>query len=183
MAATFYRYRIAGQRVHSRPHLEYRLPSLEPVKIMVLERNDHMSQIVRAMLRGFGVRKIVDVRTCDAAFRRLKLDEIDIVIIEYEMDKMNGAEFTRLIRASTDAAIRFVPIIMLTSHTEKSRVLLARDSGISEVCAKPVTASNLFRKLVAVVDYPRPFVISESFAGPERRRRVDPTYKGPERRL
>ncbi len=160
------------------------MPSLEHVKILVLERNDHMSQIIRALLRGFGVRKITDVRTCEDAFRRLRLDEIDIVIIEYEMDKMNGAEFTRLIRASTDASIRFLPIIMVTAHTEKSRVLAARDSGINEICTKPMTAINLFRKLVAVIDQPRPFVISESFVGPERRRkRNDPAYKGPERRL
>jgi DNA-binding response OmpR family regulator len=71
---------------------------------------------------------------------------------------------------------------MLTAHSDKTRVEAARDAGASEFCAKPVTAAELLRKVGAVIDRPRPFVRTDSYFGPDRRRRDDPAYKGEERR-
>jgi hypothetical protein len=71
---------------------------------------------------------------------------------------------------------------MLTAHSEKSRVEVARDAGVTEFCTKPVTAAEMVRKVASVIDRPRPFVRSESYFGPDRRRHDDPNYRGPERR-
>jgi DNA-binding response OmpR family regulator len=71
---------------------------------------------------------------------------------------------------------------MLTAHSDKPRVEAARDAGATEFCAKPVTATELLRKVGAVINHPRPFVRSDGYVGPDRRRRDDPDYEGPERR-
>ena len=71
---------------------------------------------------------------------------------------------------------------MLTAHSEKNRVEAARDAGASEFCAKPVTAAEMLRKVAAVIDRPRPFIRTESYFGPDRRRRDDPNFRGEERR-
>jgi DNA-binding response OmpR family regulator len=76
----------------------------------------------------------------------------------------------------------YIPIIMLSAYSEKTRVMLARDQGATEFCAKPVTAIDLFRKIRAVVDRARPFVRTSVFFGPDRRRHDPDKYKGPERR-
>ena len=76
----------------------------------------------------------------------------------------------------------FVPIVMLTGHTSLERVHQARDAGINEFLAKPVSSKNLLGRLVSVIEHPRPFVRARCYFGPCRRRRRNDEYHGPERR-
>ena len=158
------------------------MAGLERVRFLVVDDNAHMINIVKTILRGFGATQIFEARDATDAFHRLKHDSIDIAIVDYMMDVLDGVEFVQLVRNSSDSANRYVPVIMLTAHSERSRVLAARDAGANEFCCKPVTALELFRKVVAVVDHPRPFIKTGSYFGPDRRRKADPKYVGPERR-
>lgn len=158
------------------------MAGLGRVKFLVIDDNAYMINIVGTILRGFGAKQIIEARDATEAFHKLKNDSIDIVIVDYMMPMLDGIEFVKLIRTSSDSGNRYVPIIMLTAHSERSRVELARDSGVTEFCCKPVTAQELFRKVVAVIDYPRPFIKTASYFGPDRRRKMDTTYDGPERR-
>lgn len=76
----------------------------------------------------------------------------------------------------------FVPVIMVTGHSEKSRVYEALNAGVNEFLVKPVSAKGLYSRLISVIERPRPFVRSKTFFGPDRRRRADPTYRDAERR-
>jgi DNA-binding response OmpR family regulator len=75
-----------------------------------------------------------------------------------------------------------VPIIMITGHTEKYRVEEARDAGVTEFLAKPITAHNLFARIAEIVERPRAFVRCTDYFGPDRRRRPAEDYAGPWRR-
>ena len=59
---------------------------------------------------------------------------------------------------------------MITGHTEKHRVEAARDAGVTEFLAKPITAHNLFSRIAEIVERPRAFVRCDSYFGPDRRR-------------
>ena len=158
------------------------MAGLERVRFLVVDDNAHMINIVKTILRGFGAAHIFEAKDATDAFHRLKHDSIDIVITDYQMEVLDGIEFVKLVRNSSDSPNRYVPIIMLTAHSERSRVIQSRDAGANEFCCKPVTAQELYRKVVAIVDYPRPFIKTSSYFGPDRRRRQDPKYAGPERR-
>jgi DNA-binding response OmpR family regulator len=75
-----------------------------------------------------------------------------------------------------------VPIIMMTGHTERTRVTAARDAGITEFLAKPISAKGLYQRVYSVVAQPRPFIKTATYFGPERRRTSNAKYAGPERR-
>ena len=62
------------------------------------------------------------------------------------------------------------------------RLNAARDRGVNEFLAKPVTATNIVMRLNAVIFRPRSYVQCDDFFGPDRRRRVMPDYAGPRRR-
>jgi CheY-like chemotaxis protein len=160
------------------------LASLERVRFLVVDDNAHMINIVKTLLRGFGATHIFEARDATEAFHRLKHDSIDICITDYQMEVLDGVEFVQLVRNSSDSPNRYVPVIMLTAHSERSKVLAARDAGTNEFCCKPVTAIELRRKIVAIVDFPRPYIKTSSgnYFGPDRRRRQDPNYHGAERR-
>jgi two-component system, chemotaxis family, chemotaxis protein CheY len=71
---------------------------------------------------------------------------------------------------------------MLTGHSEKKRVTAARDAGITEFMAKPISAKALYQRILNVVVNPRPFVKTKTYFGPDRRRSNSANYVGPERR-
>jgi hypothetical protein len=61
-------------------------------------------------------------------------------------------------------------------------VIGARDAGVTEFLAKPISAKGLYQRILNVVANPRPFIKTETYFGPDRRRNVNASYAGPERR-
>ena len=109
---------------------------------------------------------------------------VDVAFVDYNLGFMDGLDFVRMIRTAPDTPNPYLPIVMLTAYSETHRVMQARDAGVTEFCVKPVTAIEVYRKMVEVIDHPRPFVRTGNFFGPDRRRRSEDEepYKGPERR-
>src|SRR3984893_11787927 len=98
------------------------------------------------------------------------------------MPIFDGLELTQMIRQPGANANPYVPIIMLTGHSEKKRVIASRDAGVTEFLAKPISAKSLYQRVFNVVVNPRPFIKTKTYFGPCRRRNTGPNYAGPERR-
>ena len=98
------------------------------------------------------------------------------------MEPLDGLDFVRLVRTGGDSPNPYVSIIMLTGHTELNRVLEARDSGVHEFLAKPISAKKLYSRIKAIIEHERKFIKAGRYFGPDRRRREDPNYSGKERR-
>ncbi len=87
-----------------------------------------------------------------------------------------------MIRTDPQTPNPFVPVIMLTGHTHIDQVRQARDAGVNEFIAKPVSVKTMMQRLVSVIESPRPYVRTKVYFGPCRRRRGADEYRGPERR-
>jgi DNA-binding response OmpR family regulator len=98
------------------------------------------------------------------------------------MPEMDGIEFVRKIRRAPESPNRCVPILMVTGHTERSRIEAGRDAGVTEFLAKPFTAQSLVGRIAKLVERPRLFVQCEAYFGPDRRRRGAISPNGPRRR-
>ncbi len=155
---------------------------LENLRVMIVDDNIHMINIVKTLLRGFGLKAFYEATDAAEAFDIVKNEAMDLIIVDYQMDLLDGTDFVRLVRTAEDSPNPFIPIIMLTAHSERSRVISARDAGINEFCCKPVTAKGLYGKLISVINTSRPFVRTATYFGPDRRRHSDDAYKGPFRR-
>jgi len=156
--------------------------SLERLKVLVVDDNHHMINIIKTILRGFEVKEFFDASNAADAFQFIRNTPVDLVITDFAMDPINGCQLTKLIRTAEDSPNHFVPIIMLTAYAERSKVEQARDAGVTEFCAKPVTATELYKKVCTVINAPRSFIRTSVYFGPDRRRRKDDHYKGKERR-
>ena len=159
------------------------MPSpFERLRVLIIDDNHHMISIVRTILTGFGVKQFLEARDAADAFDIVKSEAIDLIIVDYLMDFLDGTDFVRLVRTGDDSPNPYIPIIMLTAYSERSRVISARDVGVTEFCCKPVTAVELYRKLSTCILRPRPFVRTSGYFGPCRRRRKDGNFSGEERR-
>ncbi|HOV03164.1 MAG TPA: response regulator [Kaistiaceae bacterium] len=150
--------------------------------MLVADDNAHMRRIIRSLLHGFGVREVAEAEDGASALETFNSHNPDIVITDWAMPIIDGLELTRLIRNPGSQSNPYVPIIILTGHAERRRVIEARDAGVSEFLAKPISAKSLYGRLIATVVNPRPFVRTKTYFGPDRRRYDNPNYKGPERR-
>jgi two-component system chemotaxis response regulator CheY len=131
---------------------------LEKLKVLVVDDNHHMANIIKTILRGIGVKDLLDADNASDAFQIVRMTPVDLIITDYAMEPVNGCELTRLMRTATDSPNHFVPIIMLTAYAERSKIEAARDAGVTEFCAKPITATELYRKVCAVINTPRSFI-------------------------
>ncbi|MCW5725034.1 MAG: response regulator [Maricaulaceae bacterium] len=156
--------------------------SFDRVRVLVLEDNQHMSAILRTILQGFGVRTVVEARDAADAFEMMREVNPDIALVDYQLGDVNGLEFTRLVRNSPDSPNKYLPIIMVTGHTDRARVIEAINAGVNEYLAKPVKPVDLYARLLALIERPRRFLKAPGYFGPDRRRRQDPRYQGPWRR-
>jgi two-component system chemotaxis response regulator CheY len=152
------------------------------VKVLVVDDNPHMRALIVAVLQAFEIKNIHEAGNGEAAWDVLALHPCDIVFLDWVMPKMTGLELTKKIRSSPDSPNPFVPIVMLTGHTSLDYVRAARDAGVNDFLAKPVSARAIIARLLSIIEHPRPFVRTKVYFGPCRRRRQDEAYRGPERR-
>jgi len=157
-------------------------PSLAKLKVLVVDDNQHMTSIVKTILRGFGVKDSFEAHNADDALDLLRSQPVDLIVLDYAMDPVDGPKLARMIRTGPESSHTFAPIIMLTAYAEKSKVEAARDAGVTEFCAKPVSAAELYRKVRVAINAPRSFIRTPLYFGPDRRRRDDLSYDGKERR-
>lgn len=154
----------------------------ELLKILVVDDNHHMRVLLIEVLRAIGTRDVYEAADGAEALAFLKTRQVDIVMTDLSMQPLDGIDLTKLIRTSPDSTSPMVPIIMITGHTTQRRVAQARDAGVTEFLAKPVTAQGVIRRITQVVNSPRPFIKTNDYFGPDRRRHKDLSWQGPFRR-
>jgi two-component system chemotaxis response regulator CheY len=155
---------------------------LESLRVLLVDDNQHMRAIVMTVLGGVGVDQIRETRDGAEALAALREWPADLAIVDFQMFPLDGVEFTRMVRNSPDSRNPYLPIIMMTGHSERYRVMDARDAGVTEFVAKPLTAKAVLERIHAVIYRPRPFVRTANYFGPDRRRKDDPAFAGPWRR-
>ncbi len=158
-----------------------RKPDLTQVSLLLIDANQFERRLLAQVCRSFDIHKITDFAAADEALEALRTKTFDLVFCDFDIQGMTGLDFVRAVRSDPGIQDRQTPIIMLTSHTRYSEILAARDSGITEFLAKPVSPKLLLERMTLVFTRPRPFIESDSYIGPSRRRR-DVAWDGVDRR-
>ena len=128
------------------------------LRFLVCDDNAHMRRILRTLLHSFGAREVYEAEDGATALEMFTHYVPDIVIVDWAMPIFDGIELTQMIRQPDSKGNPFAPIIMLTGHSEKRRVTVARDAGVTEFLAKPISAKGLYQRILNVVVSPRPFI-------------------------
>ena len=154
---------------------------LAALDLLIVDDNAQMRTIIGTVLSAAGVRKLHYAPNGLKGLEVLHNTSIDVAYVDYEMPVMNGLDFISAVRAKTTSE-KYLPIIMLTGHSDLKRILSARDRGVTEFLGKPVTAKSILARLSTVILKPRPFVSAPHYFGPDRRRKASSDYAGPMRR-
>ncbi len=115
------------------------------LKFLVVDDFSTMRRIVRNLLKELGFTNVDEAEDGVIALQKLKNGNIDFVITDWNMPNMTGIDLLKNIRA--DAALKGLPVLMITAEAKKENIIEAAQSGASGYIVKPFTAAVLEEKL------------------------------------
>jgi CheY-like chemotaxis protein len=154
---------------HSKKEIENIIQSL---CVLVVDDNPYMRRMIRTLLVNCGVKDIYEATDGIVALDSIRTVAPDVVILDWEMPLLSGPELVRIVRSPGVFPIPDVPIIMLSHHGERWRVVEAVKLGVNEYLTKPVSAKSLYDRLVAITLMPRANVQLGDYYGPQPRKLI-----------
>jgi CheY-like chemotaxis protein len=148
-------------------HIEFLLQQLS---VLVVDDNAFTRKVVRSLLNNIGVKTVYEAPDGIDGLEQIRATYPDVVILDWEMPLLNGPEFVRIVRSPGVFPLPDVPIIMLSSHGERRRIVEAVRLGVNEFLCKPVSAKTLANRLVSILAKPRVSVRLGDYYGPEPRK-------------
>jgi PAS domain S-box-containing protein len=140
----------------TRNHLSSLRPTLEGVRVLIVDDNETNRKVLHYQLEGWGVRhdSAADgpealARLCRGAAEG---DPYTLVILDMRMPGMDGLQLARAIKG--DPTIASVRRLMLTSLGHRCDDRLMADAGILACLTKPVRQSQLFDQIVTILHHP-----------------------------
>jgi len=139
-------------------------------KVLIVDDEHYTRKVIRTLLITIGARHIYEASDGNTGLDAICTVCPDIVLVDWEMPGLDGPGFVRTVRSPESFPHPDVPIIMLTGHGERSRVLDAVRLGVHEFLLKPVSSNSLQGRIVSVLTKPRAMVKRGDYYGPEPRK-------------
>lgn len=153
------------------------------LRVLVADPTAQMRRIISSMLlHNVGVDEVIDASDGEEALAVSEETECDLLILDAAMRPLGGVELSRRIRNNETKVNPFISIIIVSDKPERGEVMGARDAGVTEYLAKPLSAKILDMRIRALIENPRPYIKSNSFFGPDRRRHIPTEKESDERR-
>jgi DNA-binding response OmpR family regulator len=146
--------------------------NLEKAAVLLVDENLSSLDLLSTIVTGFGFGERLRASSAHAAMDVVKERNVDLILIEAQLSKMDGYDFIHWLRRSGLKPNAFTPTILVAGHTPRDKVEKARDCGANYIVAKPLTPLVLLERIV-FVSRDRPFVECASYVGPDRRIKDD----------
>ena len=156
--------------------------NLDKARVLIFDGDAMSTDIMARILRGFGARNIDKATGTDDAKRFVNQGQYDLIVVDPAMAGADGYDFIPWLRRSAAGDNRFAPVLIVTSHTQASRIAAARDSGANIVIGKPLTPVAIIERIIWMAREKRPHVDCKVYAGPDRRFKFDGPPPGSEGR-
>lgn len=153
------------------------------LSILVVDDDPSIREITAAVLKKLELARIDTASSGEEAFELFKKHNHSLIITDWQMEPVNGLELIKMIRQSDNGSPNtHVPVILSSGYCNDEAIEEIRAAGVNELLVKPYSADDLIKRVVYVLNRPRRFIEIKDYFGPDRRRRNDVGYDGPERR-
>ncbi|SDE40741.1 CheY chemotaxis protein or a CheY-like REC (receiver) domain [Rhodospira trueperi] len=147
---------------------------LQALRVLIIDDNKFSRSLLVTQLANYGIRDVTECGDGVEGLKRLQQDPLHMILLDYEMTPLNGAEFARMVRRDTSIRNPEIPIIMISGYSDLGHVKEARNAGINEFLGKPVSADVLYKRIEHTLLNPRPFVRKGNYIGPMQREERSP---------
>ena len=108
---------------------------LETIRVLLVDDSRSARAFMRRVLENLGIRNFIEAENGKQAVELIQQHLFDLVVTDYNMPEMDGRELTEYIR--TQSWQSSVPILMVSSESNQSRLSAVAQAGVSGVCDKP----------------------------------------------
>ena len=115
------------------------------MKILIVDDNFYMRKILKRLLLQLGYINIHEAEDGDTAWAKLKKENFDLILADWNMPKMNGLDLLKNIRASENC--KNTPFVMITAKANKNSIVAAIQAGADDYIVKPFKADALEEKI------------------------------------
>lgn len=157
-------------------------PEYRSLRVMIAGGKPQAARVLRTVLNLVGIMHIAIVPDAATALKLLKDKMFDAVFCDETIGEIGGLPFVIAARREKGILDKMIPIFLTCSGARLRQVKRARDVGVTDVLARPISAATIMRKLSTALLKPRPFIAAPGFFGPDRRAATRPAYAGEDRR-
>jgi len=145
--------------------------NFKTTKVLIVESSPPLYELLKGVLGLFSVpeENIFSAYSKDEGFRKFCKESHDLLIVDWLDNPNSGIKLTRQIRTDRLSPNLYVPILMTAGSGHAAKVLLSRDAGVSGYMVKPFSAKAIAHRLERIIESPRPFIVHDTFTGPDRR--------------
>jgi len=154
---------------------------LGKLRILVLEKHLLVRRLLIDVFSEFGVPTVHSTPKPEMAWDIFIQFQVDLILCDWAHG-LDGMAFLARVRQDEESSDPYVPVIICTANTESQHVCTARDTGMTQFLAKPVSAKMIYFRICAVIENTRPFFRVSDFFGPDCRRSRVEFYGGLNRR-
>ncbi len=120
--------------------------SFSGARVLLVEDNEINQEITVEFLRKLGIETCVANNGAEA-LEFLKLEKVDLVLMDIQMPVMDGIEATRMIRKREEGKAEKLPIIAMTAHAMKGDREKSLAAGMNDHLTKPIDFTEMRRVL------------------------------------
>ncbi|MFZ5861412.1 MAG: chemotaxis response regulator CheY [Nitrospirota bacterium] len=120
------------------------------MKILIVDDMSTMRRIVKNSLKQIGFQNFEEAEDGNGALAKLRQGGFDFVVSDWNMPNMTGLDLLKEIRK--DAALKAIPVLMVTAEAQKENIMEALQAGVSNYIVKPFTAETLKEKVDKIFD-------------------------------
>ncbi len=118
------------------------------MRALIIDDSRANRMVLQRFLKEFGFETTEAENALDAIWKLNKGEDIALITVDYNMPKMTGSQFVRVVREKPE--LKEVPIIMITSDNTAQRMTEALQAGTNEFLVKPFTQEMIEQKLITL---------------------------------
>jgi PleD family two-component response regulator len=161
--------------------LRVKEPKFSDLRVLLVGCKGFAGTNLRTILNLVGVSKVVIAEDTGRSLELLCSENYDAVFVE-DNAMLNGKPFALTARRSHALLNPMIPVFAVYSRARQRDVETARDLGVHDVIARPISPRTIKEKLSVAIVAPRPFIAAPEFFGPDRRAKGR-SYGGSDRRV
>jgi len=118
---------------------------IDDLRILLVDDSALARKHIKRTLTSMGLDNVTEAENGIEAVSILSESLFDLIVTDYNMPEMDGRELSAYIREQSNQSS--VPIIMVTSEQNSSRLAAVQQAGVSAICNKPFEPESV-RQLI-----------------------------------
>lgn len=119
------------------------------MKVLVVDDSAIMRKVIEQILEMLGHESVPAANGLDAFERLKEHTDVRLILLDWNMPEMNGIEFLRAVKEMPHLAE--IPVIMLTTESERRKMIEAIEAGAKHYLTKPFQPETLATKILQSV--------------------------------